>query len=383
MSDTAKIFQLPLEELSKSKRKSKGTVLDDLISINKHHQIKLRLRKLLDGSFHLYLDYWRGKKHSYQFLKIFIDQKRWSRKKNEENFKLAISVRDKKELELFQNSHDFQLRNRALNGNFIDYFDYLVTKRARPDKSWNHTLKHLKLFAGESLLFRRVDQKFCGEFKDYLVKTLAPNTAHVYFSKFKAALNRAVREGILNQNPAQSFHIQKVETKRQFLTEDELITLKKTGCRSEETKNAFLFATQTGLRISDLKKLTFNDIQNGYLHFRQQKTKGVSRIKLSPTAHDIIRRQKKKERDSELVFELISDIHTNKHIKKWVKKAKINKSVSWHVARHSFAYLALKYNENVYVVSKLLGHRDLKTTEIYVRLFDKQADLAVDRLPKI
>lgn len=151
-----------------------------------------------------------------------------------------------------------------------------------------------------------------------------------------------------------------------------------------EIKNAFIFSCYTGLRISDIRELTFDRIRNVYLDFRQQKTQGVERMKLHPKAFEILEEQKERRRHSEdgKIFLLPLDSGTiNKVVRNWMKTAGVKKKITFHCSRHTFATMCLTFDIDIYTVSKLLGHRDLKTTQIYAKLIDKKKDEAIDKLP--
>ncbi len=389
MENSVNILPLhPAKEPPKPKLNKYKSIQSQLTTLNQRKLIKLRAKKTKDGSYSLYLHLRHNDKQEYHFLKLYIRVKKTTPKQEDETLKLALSIRDKKELELFQNDYDFQLYNHNAKADFLQYFKSVVETKVKADKtidkSWKHTLKHLTIFTNNRpVSFRQVDEKFCEKFRDYLKQTLSPNTAHVYFAKLKAAFNKAIMDKIVIRNPAQYLHISKQETQREFLTIDELRLLKNTPCKDQQTKNAFMFACFTGLRISDLKKLTWQEIKNGYLYFRQKKTLGVERMKLHKVAIEIIDQQKKNNCNSEKVFKLIADNHSGMQIKKWAKSAKINKLVTWHVARHSFATIALSNGVDIYTVSKLLGHKDIKVTQIYAKIIDEKKDEAIDKLPVI
>ena len=290
MNNSTNVIPLKPDEYFALKKRKKKFILDDLDAFNKKKKIKIRARKLNDGTHSLYLHIRDKDKQEYQFLKLYIIGTKETQKNDQETLKLALELRDKKELDLFQNAHDFKLQDKNLDADFIAYFESLVFKKSIPDKSWKHTLKHLKIFTKEKPIpFRSIDEKFCESFRDYLKKTVNPNTGHTYFAKIKAALNIAIKDQIINRNPAQFFHISKQDSGSDFLTIEEIRQLNDTPCYSEQTKRAFLFSCFTGLRISDIQKLSFNMIQNDYLIFQQKKTKGRERLKLSTSALDIIK----------------------------------------------------------------------------------------------
>jgi integrase len=338
-------------------------------------KIRIRAKNLKNGSFSVYLDYIKDNDREYFYLGIIL----FDLKEAKEQIRFAQEIRNAKQRQLFENEHGFRLKNDILNIDFIEYFAKKALDRQRPDKSWKHTLKYLKAFTKDrSIPIKNIDVRFCESFRDYLTASVNPNTSHIYFAKLKAALNMAVKDDILVKSPAQFIKVSKQEVSREFLTIEELRRLNETACSNNETKQAFLFACFTGLRISDLKRIKWTDIQNGYLQFRQQKTQGVNRLKLHQSAIQIITAQ---HRINDKVFQLISDVKTSTYLKKWAIDAGLEKNMHWHIARHTFACLSLNAGNDVYTVSKLLGHSSVKITELYVKLIDSRKDDAVDKLP--
>ena len=151
-------------------------------------------------------------------------------------------------------------------------------------------------------------------------------------------------------------------------------------------KDSFLFSCLTGLRFSDIKSLKWENItydsKNGYIiKFTQQKTKNTEYLPVSEQSIKILGERKK---DDDLVFkDLIYSAYHNKMLHKWVEDAEIDKHITFHSARHTFATLQLTMNTDIYTVSKLLGHRHLKTTEIYAKVIDKKKISAVSNMPNL
>lgn len=370
-------------KLSNPKKQKKSYLKNKLSSLNEGKKIKLRTQKNNDDKFHLFLDYHFNYKRERQFLKLYISDKKTP--ENEIKIREASLLRDRKEIQLYGISEveEFKLNKEKYKADFIDYFEFLVIHRKKNEKSWQHTLKHLKKITDyKPITFAQVTRKFAENFKNYLEQNLAPNTAHVYFSKFKTALNHAIQDGILDKaSPAQFLTIKKQKTMREFLDENDINALIQTPCMDEQTKRAFLFACFSGLRISDIKKLSWNEIKNGYLHFRQKKTNDPLRIKLPKTALKLLEMQKN-EREIDLIFNLIpSENKINKHIKRWALEAGITKHITFHSARHTFATLLLNSGVDVFTVKEYLGHQDVKVTQIYAKLIDKEKDKAIDLLP--
>jgi len=377
-SKSSDIAQSEIKEKKTSKRKS---VLDELAASNVNKNIKIRARKLKNGNYSLYLHKRYKSDQEYDYLRIYITNQKDKKSHDREKIKLAESLRDKKELKLYQDDHDFELKNESKKANFVKYFDNLVKSKKSSIKPWQNTYKHLLKFTNGKISFRDVDEVFCEKFKDYLLSKVNPNSAHTYFARLKASLYHAVKIKLIKRNPAQFIHVKKQEVEREFLTEKEMAKLIKAPCKNEQTKRAFLFGCFTGLRFSDISELTFDDIQDDKLVFRQSKTKGMERNKLNKNAMEIIQRQINDENVEGRLFNLQSHSNTQLHIKDWIEKAKIKKNITWHSGRHTHACMLLNNDVDLYTVSKLLGHREIKTTQIYAKLIDKKKDEAIDKLP--
>ncbi len=153
------------------------------------------------------------------------------------------------------------------------------------------------------------------------------------------------------------------------------------GKRNQEVKDAFLFSCFTGLRYSDVVNLTWDNISNDKIEFKQRKTGGVEYLPISQTAKDILVNSQNSKNKSKFIFDVPTKVGIFKHIKKWVKDAGIKKRVSFHTARHTFATMALTQGVDLYTVSKLLGHKDISTTQVYAKIIDSKKDEAVNKLP--
>lgn len=258
--------------------------------------------------------------------------------------------------------------------------------------------KHLVKYSGETTMMKDVDKKFCLGWIDYLKtatkrggQPLSKITQKVYLTCFGTALNKAVRDGIISINPLTqidaSEKISSPESDRVFLDIDEVRKLAATDCYSILTKQAFMFSCFSGLRISDIRKLRWTDIEvvtdaDGSKHYRlskvMEKTQRVVSYQLSNEAVKWL-----PERENELVFyDLCKQPNINAHIKDWARRAGITKNVSFHTARHSFATMMLTLGADIYTTSKLLGHSRISTTEIYAKIIDKKKDEAMGLIDK-
>lgn len=157
--------------------------------------------------------------------------------------------------------------------------------------------------------------------------------------------------------------------------------------RIPEIKRAFLFSCLTGLRRSDIVKLTWGEVhkQGDFTRiiFRQKKTGGQEYIDITPQAADLIGERGNHASDDFVFGDIHSPSATNYHIREWALRAGVDKYISFHCGRHTFATLMLDIGTDIYTVSKLLGHRELSTTQIYAKVMDKNKQAAVARIPDI
>ncbi|WP_394991179.1 site-specific integrase, partial [Emticicia sp.] len=200
----------------------------------------------------------------------------------------------------------------------------------------------------------------------------------------KAALKQAFKDGMLQTDlNAKIEPIKTAETQRNFLTIEELNSLVRTECQNVLLKRAALFSALTGLRHSDIQKLTWSELEyiegNGYfIQFKQQKTKGVEMMPISEQAFSLLGERKK---PTDKVFDgLEYSAYQNKFLYQWITAAGISKDITFHCFRHTFATLQLSKGTDIYTVSKMLGHRELKTTQIYAKIIDETKRKAADSI---
>lgn len=344
--------------------------------------VKLRKKKLAGGNTSLYLDiYHRGKRH-YEFLGIYLTKNKTF---NKDTLNLAESIRAKRQLELINSEYGFTPHFKK-KANFVDYFEKLAIDKPKNEKAWPNTLKHLKVFTNGHIQFAAVTDEWLETFKTYLLTKVSQNTAYTYFSKIKAVLKQAVRDKIILNNPGDLVsRIKRQDTERVFLTIDEIKKLAQTPCRDYELKRAFLFACFTGLRLSDVIQLQWQNIKTDSIEFRQKKTKDYEYLPLPPMAKKILddRNPKILSMQNTNVFNLPSPNQIGRVLKEWCKQAGIEKRVSFHTSRHTFATLSLTQGTDLYVVSKLLGHKTIQATQIYAKVIDEKKKAAMELFPII
>ncbi|MCQ4139848.1 site-specific integrase [Chryseobacterium sp. EO14] len=280
------------------------------------------------------------------------------------------------------NTKNGLISRQLQKANFIEYFESLGNKKNTNTKeTWTNTLKHLIDFQGKKISFQEITINWLEKFKGYLIndKELAMNSVNTYFNKINAALNQAIKENIISENPIRFIdRPKKEETEIVFLSEDEVQTLIDTDFWDNDTKNAFLFSCYTGLRISDIKSLEWNHIKDNRIQLRQTKTKNTVYIPLNENAINILNNQKHNEN---FVFKLSE--HTcsiNRTFKKLIKLTNIKKKVHFHCGRHTFATLLVSKGTDIFTISKLMGHSDIKSTMIYAKVIDEKKEKAVNSM---
>ncbi len=366
-------------------------------------KVFLRQKKITGNRHSFYLDFYppiahpdTGKLTRREFLGIYTydkPKKDTDKKHNENTINIAENRRAKRQLDI-QNQHFGFLSKDKLKADFIEYFKDLADKRkATNHDNWICSYNHFIKFSSGTLLFTDITENICIEFREYLMKAksnkselkkLAQNSAHSYFNKFKATLKQAYKDGYLATDlNAKIERIKEAETEREFLSLEELNTLAKKECLIPVLKNAALFSALTGLRFSDIEKLTWGEVQycksEGYsLHFRQKKTGGVELAPISEQAYKLLGEPKE---PTEIVFtNLKYSTQNNAYLKQWLNDAGIRKNITFHCFRHTFATLQLSLGTDIYTVSKMLGHRELRTTQIYAKVIDKTKQIAANKI---
>lgn len=352
--------------------------------------VTLRKKTLAKGKKSLYLDIYHNGQRWYEFLKLYLSKgpTPFDKSSNKETINLAESLRSKRYEELISNKHGniASYRSQTL---LIPFVEEIAGKHKKQNtiNTWLSTIKHLNLYTEEKpVTFAQITPKWVQGYKDYLSSTLSHNTAMAYFEKLVTILNKAVKDKIISDNPASGIErLKKKGNHRHYLTAEELQRLAVAECDLPDLKKAFLFSALTGLRLSDIELLKWRDIHHSkelgyYIQYSQKKTEGAEVLPISAQARDII--GEAKDRDSK-VFHLESRNWIGIKLKFWLMRAGINKPITFHSARHTHATLLLTSGADIYTVSKLLGHKQVTTTQIYAKIIDKKKVDTVNMLPTI
>lgn len=301
---------------------------------------------------------------------------------NKETLRMAEQLRAKKEIELNSGSTDV-IPNYRRKVNFMEYFHSFINTYTNKDKRLVISCyKKFLAFIGKDVLpcYELTENKV-RMFKDYLESNLNGETPANYYKKFRKVMKYALNDGLFIKDPTIGIKVKKVEgVKKEILSMDEVQQLAQTDCGNETIKRAFLFCCVTGLRYCDVKVLDWDKISGDVLSIIQLKTNRRVRVNLNSTAISSLPGSISKKG---IIFDLPSSTSCNKVLKTWAKKARINKTITWHCARHTFGTNLVIYGSDLTSASSLLGHATTRETEKYVRIVESLKNQAVFNLPEI
>ena len=252
------------------------------------------------------------------------------------------------------------------------------------------SLKHTKDFLCwkyniSDINIEKIDHSFIMEYEFYLrsVRKCANNTAVKYIKNFHKIINQCLANGWLNKDPFANYKSKVKEVTREFLTEKEIETIlnkRFVSERLELVRDIFIFSCFTGLAYIDVKQLTLDNISLGidgdkWIFKNRQKTETASKIPLLPVAQDIINKYAEHPvcKNENRLLPILSNQKMNAYLKEIVDVCEINKDLTFHIARHTFATtVTLSNGVPLETVSKMLGHTNLKTTQHYAKILDKK-----------
>lgn len=366
---------------------------------NKKEPIRIRQKKLANGNISLYLDIYINGKREYEFLKMYLvpEKSREDKLHNQETIRLANAVKALRIVDIQNGRYGFSSQFK-LELNFFEYFDACIDARRRADSNgnvgnWLSARKHLLGYFKPSTTFADIDERSCEGFKRHLERDartsagqpLSTTSQHSYFCKFKACITQAFKDRIIPTDVCSNITPPSYETaERVFLTADEVRAMARTECRYPVLKSAFLFSCLTGLRWSDIQKLTWREISESDGHtritFTQKKTRSLEYLDINEQAVSLLGSRRA---DNDRVFVgLKYSTYMNVALVQWALRAGITKDVTFHSGRHTFAVMMLDLGADIYTVQKLMGHKELRTTQLYAKILDKKKRDAVSLLPK-
>lgn len=339
--------------------------------------IKIWVKPLKSGNKAIYLRTYqagsKGRGYTYERLKglVLVDDKRGSDKeakaKNEATLRTAMLIRCERIKEWSMSHGNYQREMVTKDMLLKDWMLLYADQKRQQGQSGSHAaniqhaLLHLIRYKGENIRMAQLDKVYCEGLVQYLAhaktigtdvpkrgehheKDLAKGTARLYYNTFVTALNEAVREGIIPENPTKLLKkeekklIGQGESRRCYLSIEEIRLLMATPCKDETVKQAFLFACFCGLRISDVRTLRWADIGKGtegyYISKLMVKTRHVVTVPLSENALSWMPARGQARADNK-VFELPSFFSVNYRLKQWAREAGIDKPVTFHMRSHN------------------------------------------------
>lgn len=372
--------------------------------------IRLWFKKLASGSQAVYLVYHSHGKRTYENLGLYIIPERTQADKAQ-NANTLLTVNTIKAQRIVELANDKagikqdKARGKMLLVDWLEHFKAIKLRNGQSKSNAvtiNNLILHIKAYKGDAIMMKQVDKAFCEGFITYLstcktIGTLKPKkgehkpkpmakaTATLYFNTFVCALNSAVKAEIIESNPVAKIDkdtkkpIKNQGSTRTYLSLDEIKALMGAKCPNEELKRAFFFACFCGLRISDIKKLTWAEIQQDgeqlIVNTTMKKTGKAIVLPISKEAAKWL----PKRGDNDIVFcNLPTQSTINEDMKVWAERAGITKDIVFHTSRHTFATTALTLGADLYTTSKLLGHQNLRTTQIYAEIVNQKKTDAVN-----
>ena len=350
--------------------------------------VTLRQRVISNGRISLYLDYYPAIRNPYtmkmsrrEYLGIYI----YARPKNEierdfnnEMLSKAEAIRCIRVQAIVNEEFGF-LDKHKMKADFLAYFR---EKAKLKYHKWDCVYQHFEKFVNGYCTFGDVTVELCQKFRQYLLNckqirhpniSVSRNSAAGYFSTFRALLKIAYQEKMLRENLNDFIDkIEWKEVKKQYLTLAEVKKLAATPCKIPVLKQASLFSCMTGLRISDILQLTWDNIEVGpdngyYIRICTEKTETEAALPISNEELELCGIP-----GSGRVFKGLTRAMTNQPLKQWISEAGIKKHITFHCFRHSYAVIQISLGTDIYTVSKMLTHKNVSTTQIYADLVNSK-----------
>jgi len=364
-------------------------------------KVTIRYRTISNAKLSVYLDYsppiynpYKGKLQRKEYLKLHIFDKpvrKADKLHNKETMGLVEFIRAERQIDI-QNRRFGFLSDTVRDSSFIDFFMGYTAKR-RKSTSDNHamSIRYFIAFAGNDIKFGDLCDFLCEDYKSFLLggpgisrrgKPISRNTAVNYFGKFRSALSEAFAKGFIYMDLYRIVKpIKSKETHRDRLDIEEFQRLASTSTSSDLMKRAALFSGLTGLRFSDVQTLTYSEIKGVkgkyYLQYIQSKTEAAEILPISDQAFELTEKNEKKEGH---VFKGLKYSRLKLFFAAWLSKAGIDKNITFHSFRHTYATLQLEHGTDVFTLSKMLGHKSLKSTQIYANIVDRKKKEAAERI---
>lgn len=365
----------------------------------KYDPIKIRFKALKNGNRSIYLDYKVDDRRVVEYMKMYLLPGRSPEVKrlNEHTLRAVSNIKAQRLTNLAwdKNANDGVADSRRMLFDVIDeYAEFRTRRGTRSARTTYGSLKRHISFISSDLRLWEVNLDFVSALAENMMnrertasgEPLAHATITGTISSLGSVLRYAVRKRMIQCNPVELYDTRKIQGpvyKRVYLIADELKALVRTACQVEQYKRLFLFACFVGLRYSDLISLRWSDVieENGETRIEKMmhKTRHMVYVPLGKIAKGYL--PARGEPDSLVFPDLPKNIGSiDEVIRQWALDAGIEKKVTFYTARHTFATLNLTQGADLYVVSQLLGHKEIRTTEGYAEIIDVRRTEAMYRI---
>ena len=369
--------------------------------------MRVKLEKRIRGK--------KGEERVYMFTSIFygyVTDNDGKRKAKRERKSMGISYdlkpttlfakRERKETLalaekiLFQREKEFQSNKAGLGKSYLaetNFFEFIEnhlnnTKMSLNNRNgYENVVSKLKAYRGSYIIINQVDYDYCKGFAQFLItglkkdgNSLSSSTINSYFKKLTIICKELVQKGILTENPALGVKLPKsIHKRKEVLSKEEIRAIIETDCRLDTLKNYFIFSCFTGLDNATCRRLYWRDyvIQDGVhkLLIKRGKNQKIYGFPISKDAIDWLSKLERKADDDKIFIGLTYGGHQNNLLLFWLKDAGINKHITPHCARHSFCYHFYKATKDLFTVMNVMAHKDVSTTQRYLRdLFNDYGD---------
>lgn len=374
-------------------------------------RITLKKRKLRTQKYSLYIETYKGsitdekgkRKHirETENLKLYLHINPSTAKQrieNENNMRLAEKIHAIRLAEYAQGKYGIVSQSKRKHL-FLDYFMKMVDEKGETTSSKNHGIwksvyRHLEICIPSHTTFQDLNIDFVKDVRKYfdnkaVTKSntkLSLNTKCSYFNKFKACLRKAYKDNYTLEDLSKHVKsFEQAESQREYLTFEELTDMANAYCKYEVLKKAFLFSCLTGIRWSDINDLVWGEIRDEEegvkILFRQNKTNRPEYLYISDQARALL--PERKTPLTKVFTGLKYGAVYNTELLRWANRAGITKHITFHSARHTFAVLQLENGTDIYTLSKLLGHSEIRTTQVYAKIRDVKMKESVAAIPQI
>ena len=318
----------------------------------------------------------RTYRQEYLGLYVFTEPKGPDeRRHNALAMKMGEMKRDARAIEVLKGELGF-FDESVLNRSFTQYFRQLAESK---DQTWTITCQHFERFVNGKCTFGNLTVELSNNFREYLMNLIKKDgtpishrSSAAYFSRYRSALAKAYKAGMIKTNINDYLdRIPYSVPMKNFLSKEEVVALKKTPCKYEVLKRAALFSVLTGLRISDILDLKWEDIRtapDGGPCIIKNIYK-VSRDEIVYISDEALEYCGERYESGPVFYNLKKSL-TYRPLHEWVRKAGIQRHITFHCFRHTYATLQLANGVDIYTISHQLTHKNVKTTQIYADLVD-------------